>query len=417
MSLTTSSVQSTCVHLNANKLTEPFRSLGTQQTLTPQDKEALYSLIKADDAIALNNFLTYFTQNDPRLEDTLVEKIERKEKNSQNTRCEMRDLKMTALQYAASLNKINAVRCVLEKMVNPNTAYGGMMTPLCFAVIHENAQMMALLLKYQANPNGENTQKITPLYLAVSQNYKDGINILLKNNANPNHQNQQGWTPLHCAVKGNQVEVTRILVEAGKANLSIKTSQGQTLLDLAKEKGYQIIHDYLVVKGIKQETSTHASIGNAEVFQLAQSNAYHKTLTSDEDFHTAVIDGDFKTATRLIQQGANIDSVDQDGCSALHRAVDLNNIRAVQFLVDSGADLFLKNLQNNSPLFLSISLGHHEISNYLLQKELSIYKTNSVSHREDSFAEASYCKPNLHISSGYLLNTSIAIQNHIAQNV
>ena len=53
----------------------------------------------------------------------------------------------------------------------------------------------------------------------------------------------------------------------------------------------------------------------------------------------------------LIQNGADIDTIDVDGDTALHYAVDNNQITLVNFLLKNGANQNIKNLNGDIPLF------------------------------------------------------------------
>ena len=89
-------------------------------------------------------------------------------------------------------------------------------------------------------------------------------------------------------------------------------------------------------------------------------------ITDEEGFtplHIAVSSSNFllqnaenylELAKLLIQNGANIDAIDVEGDTALHHAVDSNQIVWIKFLLENGANLNIKNFNGDIPLFTVI---------------------------------------------------------------
>ncbi|QPJ62439.1 MAG: hypothetical protein G3M70_11380 [Candidatus Nitronauta litoralis] len=70
---------------------------------------------------------------------------------------------------------------------------------------------------------------------------------------------------------------------------------------------------------------------------------------------------------QLLQQGANVDSQDLRGRSALLIAVDKNHIETARLLIEAGADVNLQDRIQDSPLLLAGAEGTLEILNMILQ--------------------------------------------------
>lgn len=68
---------------------------------------------------------------------------------------------------------------------------------------------------------------------AAVLNDRASVRILLTNKANPDMQDSNGNTVLHMMVIYDNLEMTELLVNETKANLSIKNKQGYTALTLA----------------------------------------------------------------------------------------------------------------------------------------------------------------------------------------
>ncbi len=77
--------------------------------------------------------------------------------------------------------------------------------------------------------------------------------LLEKTDINVNHTNFVGWTPLLEAIVLNdggakQQEIVKLLLDHG-ANPHMTDKYGKTLLELAREKGFNAIADLLLAAG------------------------------------------------------------------------------------------------------------------------------------------------------------------------
>jgi len=84
----------------------------------------------------------------------------------------------------------------------------------------------------QANPKG-----FTPFILAVYNNNIDAVKFLLKNGAKTDAQDLSGNTALMGATFKGYVEMTNLLVNEGKANVNQLNSNGATALIFAATFG------------------------------------------------------------------------------------------------------------------------------------------------------------------------------------
>ena len=73
----------------------------------------------------------------------------------------------------------------------------------------------------------------------------------------------------------------------------------------------------------------------------------------------------------LVQNcGAEIDAKPKaDGSTALHDAAKRGSLEIVKFLVETGAEIDVRNNNNETPFYLSNRNEHKEISKYLLEKK------------------------------------------------
>ena len=78
---------------------------------------------------------------------------------------------------------------------------------------------------------------------------------------------------------------------------------------------------------------------------------------------------DWDEIESLIQNGANIDSVDKNGNTLLHNAVLSDNYPAVSMLLRHAASTCIQNDQGKTPYELALYTPHHAISGLLSQQQ------------------------------------------------
>src|SRR5438034_4042483 len=68
------------------------------------------------------------------------------------------------------------------------------------------------------------------------------------------------------------------------------------------------------------------------------------------DLLTAIRNGDYAQVRKLIDSGADVNTTDQDGTTALMHSVIESDVRMVKLLIDKGANVDLKNTQDSTAL-------------------------------------------------------------------
>ncbi|WP_425385027.1 ankyrin repeat domain-containing protein [Wolbachia endosymbiont (group B) of Schoenobius gigantella] len=103
-----------------------------------------------------------------------------------------------------------------------------------------------------ANINAENEYGKNPIHIAAESDYKNIIEFLLsKEGVGVNDTDEQGHTPLHWASWSGHLGMLEYLIGKG-ANINAKCKAGKTTLDIARDKGYNNIVEYLEGK-LKEE--------------------------------------------------------------------------------------------------------------------------------------------------------------------
>ena len=136
---------------------------------------------------------------------------------------------------AVKHNKADEVRDSVRN-VNANVRDVHLNTPLMFAALNGNHDIMKYLLAAGADPNAYSDDGTTPLGAAVLGGDEDAVEMLLKAGARPNDCDTKGYSPLmFAAMKGNH-SIMGDLIKAG-AEVNHQARDGKTALMLAATSG------------------------------------------------------------------------------------------------------------------------------------------------------------------------------------
>jgi hypothetical protein len=103
--------------------------------------------------------------------------------------------------------------------------------PLQAAILCADISVVRFLLDSGADVNLLSAYEQSPLHEAYKR--PEIAALLLDRGARINHQNRFGWTALHSAAENGFLDTARLFVQR-EADLELRTSKGETALDLAK---------------------------------------------------------------------------------------------------------------------------------------------------------------------------------------
>jgi ankyrin repeat protein len=289
----------------------------------------------------------------------------------------------TALMWAAADGHADVVDVLIEAGADPRAALSSGFTPMFFAVREGRTAVVHRLLGAGLDVNGVMRPKnssgkrpqagTSPLILAVENGHLELALSLLDTGADPNHAGS-GYTALHALTwvrkpirgdgdpppigSGNvgSLDFARQLVSQGADVNARHGKQGAgngrlnrtdaTPFLLACETGDLPLMRLLV------ELGADPSLVNADNCTPLLAAAGVGVL-SNGDETAGTEDEAIEAIGLLLELGADINAVDQDGKSAMHGAAFKSWTRLVQFLADHGADINVwkhKNRRGWTPL-------------------------------------------------------------------
>ena len=212
--------------------------------------------------------------------------------------------------------KIDDTQSLLEEIdkIDPNLCDDDKESLLHYTVKFNSLEFARLLLMHNANPDLKNANGDTPLMIACKMGKDSFIKLLIKFNANQNEKNNYGETALHMALLNGNIDIIKLLINE-KTNLQQLTESNRSMSHYAVKSGKISILKYIIEK-----------------------------------------------------TNSNVNEVDGLGNTLLHYACQINNFDIVEFLINMGACVHIRNNQGETPLFQAVRYSTLNIVDFLIQE-------------------------------------------------
>lgn len=270
-------------------------------------------------------------------------------------------------------------------------------TPLHIAIVQEQPdhayiQRLIQLVKMSGKSlDIFNYMQQTPLHLAAITNNIEVIRIMLEAGANPNEADRNGLTTVHHACCNRNSPCMAVIFKYSTFDIDLekRNFNGHTPLHVAVEKG-----DKVLVRMLLEH--------NAKVNAMDSRNGWTPLFI-------AVANKDIKMLGILVEFGAKVNAQSYSGNSALHIATGRGYTDVVKVLVQYGADLSLKNSHWDTPVNVA---NANEMSQLL--RGICRGSPNLSSSPSQSFARESSPSPVDHPYHGTYSPPPTASKPHIA---
>ncbi len=197
-----------------------------------------------------------------------------------------------------------------------------------------------------------------PLHDAVKDGDLARLQELIAAGEDLTAQDKNVGTALHWAALKDNIDVARLLIEAGTDVNLPNTGSKQTALHIAAFSG---------------------SVEVAVLLIEAGADAEARNLYGDTPLHTATAEDQSNVAKLLIEAGANIEARNVEAFTPLFLAAGGNAVGAIELLVAEGADIDAKRTIGYTALHYATNKGHVDALRKLIQLGADV---NGAPHTE-----------------------------------
>ncbi|KAH7390933.1 ankyrin repeat-containing domain protein [Phaeosphaeria sp. MPI-PUGE-AT-0046c] len=279
-------------------------------------------------------------------------------------------------------------------------------TPIYYAVYHQREAALTHFLRTGGSPDDVDGTGQPPLCIATANGNVEIVKILLDAGANVDATTRAGETALHMAIKNNQTNIFNLLLEAGPELEVHTTDTNETPLHYAASKSGSLATIVTLLKlGAKYDSSNSRGQSPAEAALLANNiqgavaiiNASHgqrnKLLKEKELLlkHVERSQGRFSLGNELI---ADIFSAACDPDSTvLVEAIKRNDAGLVDMFLNKGADPDRATPKGDRPIFVALECAAAPVVQTLVKHKADLAVRDAKGHSvlqaafEGSFAQ------------------------------
>ncbi|KAK6518749.1 hypothetical protein TWF506_005888 [Arthrobotrys conoides] len=243
-------------------------------------------------------------------------------------------------------------------------------TPLLWAAAGGHLTMMELLIRMGANVNATDIFGVTALHTVARRTHLKAISFLLDNGADENIKDLYGGTPLAWAIENDTNTAAQMLL---KTHISVD----YTYVSFGPRKASldSRIFSRINVDGTngprQQEFYYDMPPSNVQPYSLNRMyGSPDHTWSHNQCLLLRAVGKQDETLVRLlIAKGSRPDleySKDQDGRSLLSKAAEEGNRAIVELLIQNGADIEPKDSEGCTPFCWAAKEGHEEVVRFLL---------------------------------------------------
>ena len=250
-------------------------------------------------------------------------------------------------------------------------------TALQKASMKGDKELVAYLLDYGADINHVDDNDCTSTVLAAKCGFTEIVQLLIDRGADPQRSAFDGWTPLHACWA--HPETTHILLKNG-VDVNKVTNGGVTPLHIAACRGrFEVVKvilsynpDLEITTPSGESALTYAAqYGEIEVIRLlleAGANINHQNNFKKFALQYAVEKNMEVMLRILMEYNPEVNLIDDFGQTALHCLDSDSSVTITKILVNGGADLSIRDVDQETPICNAVWRSKLEVLEYLAKK-------------------------------------------------
>ncbi|MGB0372255.1 MAG: ankyrin repeat domain-containing protein [Opitutales bacterium] len=274
--------------------------------------------------------------------------------------------KYTAIAEAATSGELRVLELLIQKGANPDIKTAGGNNALRMAALGPHLEAVRMLVDYGADLNSIGAYGKTP---TQSLNHKRGYNreavdsltlYMLENGANPDIQDKWGDSLVHDVAQFGRTSTMEELLKYSKAP-DLKNNYGMTPMMLAAYDN---------------------SSAMVQVLEDAGVPAWEpKFDTLDDELVYAVYKGRYNDIKRLLEAGANPNTLDFTETSLIFKVVDKRRLSLFKLFVEHGIDLNVYDSYGRNAMG-RVNGGYHKSREELIEYMLEIGMTPNYATKQ-----------------------------------
>ncbi|MDC7238910.1 MAG: ankyrin repeat domain-containing protein, partial [Spirochaetales bacterium] len=263
----------------------------------------------------------------------------------------------TAIHSAVRGGYKNIVSLLISAGADVNATDYNSNVPLHMAMtLDRDTEILRLLLGAGADVNAKNSFGNTALHLSVTLNRdRSAAELLLEYGAVLEGRNKNGNTALLEAVDRGNAQIALLLLNRG-ADIFARNNKGDTPISMSLRRGVTTLSWFMTPKNINAQDNE----GNSALHMAV-------LMTASDD-----------VIRFLLENDAEIDSRNFAGDTALHLAVEKENIGLTDQFLTLGGDIYVENNAGETPLSQSFEKGPEFVERFLI--EAVVEKTDSLNY-------------------------------------
>ncbi|KAK6507850.1 hypothetical protein TWF481_006272 [Arthrobotrys musiformis] len=326
--------------------------------------------------------------------------------------------KRTSLHQAAQNGHTEVVKILLEHKARRDLRDEGGRSPLCIAAYSGHLDIVEMLFEKKADAelictSGSNRR---PLHYVATQGHTAICKLFLANDVDPEPLDETNCSPLFFACQGGHHEIVEMLLAAGADPENAWQNQksgGRRCLHQAAQNGHLKVVQLLLQYGATTDPETDIfgdtssdsdgndsdksspEVSDGEVVITGHNNSLksremlkpgnrgkNKTNKRQRKYcrqktpsplTLAAGKGYYEIVRLLVEHGADIHSTSLKNRRPLfHQAVFSGKAEMVEYLIDKGANVDVRDIDGWSPIMVAAQMGYCNIIKTLLDKGANI---------------------------------------------
>jgi ankyrin repeat protein len=291
---------------------------------------------------------------------------------------------LTPLSNAAENGSVATMKLLVEHVKDPS--YINLMSitgfsPLIIASAHGHADAIEYLIDAGCDVDAAHTTKVTALMYAAASDHVDVMKLLIgKGKANLEIKHTNGGTALLEAATGGTINAMKLLIESG-AQIDSTDDDGVTPLMAIAAQGSAGAQDF-IIEALKkilstEELTAHINLlsfsgGSSVMFAAAGGHVEGTKQLLELGAEINAISwskpGYSERLQKMIEEGLVQDEDPHvDGVTALHVAAQAGHLEVVELLLEAGADVSLLDDASRTPLVLAVQGNYGEVASALVK--------------------------------------------------